>query len=238
LTINRNAGSVGNFTISGGTLQLGNGGTVGAFTNAGFTGIVNNASLVFNRGSGSDLTHSAPISGTGSVTQAGLNALTLAGTHTYEGATTVSAGTLYVTGALSNSAVTVEANATIGGTGSLGNGLAFAGTSFLEVVDLNDALAVAGTITFDSGFGIDNLLGIDWDSLDLNTAYTVLSTGQEFDELDIANFGFANRVPVGSSGREAYFTNGSLAVIVIPEPAAALLGSLGMLLLLRRRRHA
>lgn len=161
---------------------------------------------------------------------------TLSGTNTYTGDTTVSAGTLYVTGALSNSAVTVEANGVIGGTGDLGNGLAFAANSFLEVVDLNDALTVTGTISFGSGFGIANLLGVDWDTLDTNTAYTVLSTDQIFGELDIANFGFDNRVAVGLSDREAYFTNGSLAFIIIPEPSTALLGAISLLALFRRRR--
>lgn len=59
---------------------------------------------------------------------------------------------------------------------------------------------------------------------------------QTFGTVDIDNFGFANAFGVGSSGREAYFTNGSLAIVVIPEPSAALLGGLGLLALLRRRR--
>jgi autotransporter-associated beta strand protein len=162
--------------------------------------------------------------------------LTLSGDSTYTGATLVSAGTLLVNGQLGNTAVTVDGSATVGGTGSLGGSLAFSGTSNLRVVNFNDPLAVAGTVTFGSGFGIDNLLGINWDSLDLDTAYTVLTTTQSFGTGDIANFGYDNRVTVGSLGREAYFQNGSLQVIVIPEPSAALLGGLGMLALLRRRR--
>jgi hypothetical protein len=37
-------------------------------------------------------------------------------------------------------------------------------------------------------------------------------------------------------GRSAYFEEGSLKLVVIPEPRAALLGGLGLLALLRRRR--
>jgi hypothetical protein len=85
------------------------------------------------------------------------------------------------------------------------------------------------------GIRIANLTGIDWDSLTLDTPYTVLFTTQTFGTGDIDNFGIANAVPVGT-GRHAYFTNGSLAVVVIPEPAAALLGSLGLLAMLRRKR--
>jgi len=168
-------------------------------------------------------------------TKAGDGSLVLEGTNTYTGATTISAGTLLVNGSLGTTAVTVAANAIIGGTGSLGGSLSFNAASFLHVVDFNDALAVAGTITFGSGFGIANLRGIDWDSLALETPYTVISTGQTFEGTDIANFGINEAAPVGN-GRFAYFTSGSLAVVVIPEPSAALLGGLGLLVLLRRRR--
>ncbi|MEX1114519.1 MAG: autotransporter-associated beta strand repeat-containing protein [Akkermansiaceae bacterium] len=170
------------------------------------------------------------------IDKVGSGTLTFAGTASHGGGTTVSAGTLLVNGSLGNSAVTVNPLAIIGGTGSMGGGLTVAANSFLKVVDLADALAVAGTVTFGSGFGIANLLGINWDDLDLNTPYTVLSTTQTFGETDTANFGPANAAAVGNTGRQAYFTNGSLAVVVIPEPRAALLGGLGLLALLRRRR--
>ncbi|MGA0846786.1 MAG: autotransporter-associated beta strand repeat-containing protein [Luteolibacter sp.] len=156
--------------------------------------------------------------------------------NAYTGATTVSAGSLLVNGSLGDTAVTVNSAATIGGNGSLGGSLGLDAASFFEVVDFNNPLAVTGTITLGSGFGIDNLLGIDWDTLDLDTPYTLISTSQTFGTGSIDNFGLANAVSVGNSGRQAYFTNGSLAVVVIPEPSSALFGSLSLLLLLRRRR--
>jgi len=170
-----------------------------------------------------------------SLVKDGSGSQTLSGTNTYTGTTTVSAGTLFVTGALGNTAVSVSNGATIGGTGSIDGTLALGGASFLEVVDFDNPLSVAGAITFGSGFGIANLTGIDWDALSLNTSYTVLSTTQTFGTGDIANFGAANATAVGT-GRFAYFDNGSLAVVVIPEPAATLLGGIGLLFLLRRRR--
>ena len=172
----------------------------------------------------------------GGLTKQGTGSLTLNGSNSYTGNTLVSAGTLLVNGSLGNSpTVTVDANGTIGGSGLIAGSLNLDAAAKFTVVNLADALSVSGTVTFGSGFGIANLLGINWDALDLNTPYTVLSTTQTFGTGSIANFGFDNRVAVGT-GREAYFTNGSLAVVVVPEPRAALLGGLGLLALLRRRR--
>ena len=61
-------------TISGGTLQIGAGGTSGTL---GSSGVTNNASLVFNRAD--NITVSNAITGTGSVTQQGTGTLTLSG---------------------------------------------------------------------------------------------------------------------------------------------------------------
>ncbi|MEY3895167.1 MAG: hypothetical protein RLZZ214_686, partial [Verrucomicrobiota bacterium] len=51
----------------------------------------------------------------------------------------------------------------------------------------------------------------------------------------LQNVGIGNAYERGD-GKLAYFQSGSLQVVVIPEPSAALLGGLGMLALLRRRR--
>jgi fibronectin-binding autotransporter adhesin len=232
----------------GGTITLNTGGTdntiqsdAGLLTLSAATAVTHGASGargVLFTGEG-DTTVSGNITQGGATLalyKQGEGTLTLSGTNnSYTGATLVSAGTLLVNGSLGNTAVSVAADATIGGTGSLVGGLAFDAAGLLEVVDLNDPLAVTGTITFGSGFGIANLTGINWGILDLNTAYTVISTSQTFSASDIGNFGIDNAALVGG-GRSAYFDNGSLAVVVIPEPSAALLGGIGILFLLRRRR--
>jgi autotransporter-associated beta strand protein len=175
--------------------------------------------------------------GTGakSVTKTGDGTLVLSGTSSYTGATSVSAGTLLISGALGNTAVSVANDAVFGGTGTVGGDVSFDGNSFLQVVNIADALVIGGTVTFGSGFGIDNILGLDWDALTLNQSYTLLTTTTVFNDSMIENFGIDNKFAVGT-GRYAYFQNGSLAVVVIPEPKAALLGGLGLLALLRRRR--
>ncbi len=79
----------GTTTISAGTLQIGNGGATG---NLGSAGVVNNAALSFNRNDSTTVANN--ISGSGSLTQNGAGILTLAGTNTYNGASTVNAGVM------------------------------------------------------------------------------------------------------------------------------------------------
>jgi len=80
-----------NTTISSGTLQIGNGGTSG---NLGSGTATDNSSLVFNRSDAVNL--ATGIAGTGALIQAGPGQLTLTGSNSYSGATTVSSGTLQI----------------------------------------------------------------------------------------------------------------------------------------------
>ena len=173
----------------------------------------------------------------GGITKTGAGTMTLSGNSTYTGATTVSVGTLLVTGALGNSAVSVASSATVGGSGTIGSTLSFAGDSFFDVFSAvvgNDPLAVTGTVSFGSGFGIDNLTGINWASVAPGT-YTLIDSVQDFSLAGLDNWGIANAFTV-DAGKSAYFQSGSLQLVVVPEPRAALLGGLGLLALLRRRR--
>ncbi|MFM6171535.1 MAG: beta strand repeat-containing protein, partial [Sphaerospermopsis kisseleviana] len=78
----------GGTIVQGGTLQIGNGG----FTGSVLGGIVNDGTLVVDR-AGAVLLANA-ITGSGSLVKAGSGGLTLAGTNTYAGTTTVLSGAL------------------------------------------------------------------------------------------------------------------------------------------------
>ncbi len=81
-----------NATISGGTLQIGNGGSDGDWGGGFGANILNNANLAFNRSG--NLTLSDRIFGNGTVQQIGPGTTTLSGNNTYTGGTMVTAGTL------------------------------------------------------------------------------------------------------------------------------------------------
>ena len=92
LTLANSNSFAGVTTISGGTLQLGAGGTAGTLANM---AIVDNGALVINHSDAVAI--STVITGTGSFTNAGGGTTTVSVTNTYAGNTTVKAGTLQMT---------------------------------------------------------------------------------------------------------------------------------------------
>ena len=81
----------GAFTLTGGTLQLGNNTATGSI-NGGLSFNATAGALDFKRSD--NVTYSGAFSGTGTLSQTGSGNLTLTGANTYTGTTTVSAGTL------------------------------------------------------------------------------------------------------------------------------------------------
>ncbi len=143
--INQTNDYSGGTTISGGTLQLGDGTHTGTL---GTGSVVNNGALVFAEGGSTTLTNA--ISGSGTVTQNGPGTVTLDAAETYTGLTTVEAGTLVIgdsntpTASIAGS-VQVGAGATLGGFGTIGGALANNGS--VQPGGGGSALTVAGNYT-------------------------------------------------------------------------------------------
>ncbi len=105
----------GGTTISAGTLQIGNGGTSGSVLG----NITNNAALIFNRSDG--VTFGGVISGSGTLEKLGAGTLTLSAINTYTGATTVTGGTLEISGSIASGTVTNNATLAYIGTATAGS---------------------------------------------------------------------------------------------------------------------
>jgi autotransporter-associated beta strand protein len=167
-------------------------------------------------------------------TKTGAGTLTLSnlGNDLGSGAVAVSAGTLYLSGNLGAGSVNVGSAGTIGGDGSITGSLAFfAGADFL--FNPTTTLTVnGGTVSF-GGFGVADLAGLT--NAVAEGTYTLINGTATFNFANVSNFGLANAYDLGG-GKSAYFESGSMNLVVIPEPRAALLGGLGLLALLRRRR--
>ena len=89
-----------------------------------------------------------------------------------------------------------------------------------------------GTVSF-GGFSVADLFGLT-NAVSEGT-YTLIDGSATINFANVANFGLANAYDLGG-GKKAYFESGSMNLVVIPEPSAALLGGLGLFALLRRRR--
>jgi fibronectin-binding autotransporter adhesin len=145
----------GTTTIAAGTLQIGNAGTSSAIADT--ASVVNSSSLVYDRID--SFTAGYAISGTGSVSQIGSGTVTLSGTNSYSGVTSISSGTLAAT-LLANGG----SNSSIGASTSaaanllLGNGAAFRYTGSANVATdrgftINGTAAGHGATIESSGTG-------------------------------------------------------------------------------------
>ena len=90
LTLTGDNAYSGGTTISSGTLQIGDGGTIGSVAGD----ILDNAALAFDRSD--NIIYANVISGGGSMAQLGSGTLTLTGNSTYTGGTIISSGTLQI----------------------------------------------------------------------------------------------------------------------------------------------
>ena len=141
----------GGTTIASGALQIGNGGTSGSIAG----NVVDNSELVFDRSD--TATFGGAISGTGTLAQAGTGTLILTGTNTYQGGTTVFAGTLSVSSPsnMGTGPVTLANNTTLAitGSGSFNVGLNLALARDPDVSVASGQTVVWNGVITDNGLG-------------------------------------------------------------------------------------
>jgi autotransporter-associated beta strand protein len=151
--------------MNGGTLDLGQVTLANSFSLTG--GTVTNGSLVNTQlTSVQGGTVGAVITGTGGLTKTGAQTLTLAAANTYQGDTIVSAGTLLVKGSIdSTQNVIVSTNATLGGSGTVGN------------VTVNSGGTLAPSTNGSTGYATLNVQSVQLASGTNDGAHTILAIG-------------------------------------------------------------
>lgn len=195
--------------------------------------------------------NTAPIGGSGSLEKAGDGTLIFQGSHTYSGATLVSAGSLYVNGDLANSAITVTAGTLGGSSSNLGGGITvgLAGTlapgNSIGSMTTSSAV-IAGTLAVEFGSSSIDLLSVTG-LLDItggNVSFIEFAGPLDGTSPYVfASYGslsgiFSGIAPSGYTIDYAFddgVSTRNIALVAVPEPRAAMLGLVGMLLLVRRR---
>ncbi|MFM7412928.1 MAG: autotransporter-associated beta strand repeat-containing protein [Planctomycetota bacterium] len=186
------------------------------------------------------------ITGAGGLTKTGGGTTTFKAANTYAGQTVITGGTLalgpagsiasslgiFLSGtttglnlsAASGGGITIGSGKGVGGLGTItgnlslgsGAGLVLSSSALLARVPLS----VTGTVSLPNAFGVASLFGTTGQPFDFSLiqdgTYPLINNGSSF--ANISNFGAGNAANIGG-GRTAYFTEGSLNLIIVPEPA-------------------
>jgi autotransporter-associated beta strand protein len=172
--------------------------TFGGLTGSGSLRVSNSASAAVNLQvglNGGNTTFLGSLIGSGSLSKTGSGALTLAGSNSYTGLTSVNQGAILVNGSLA-SPVTVNNGGALGGTGSLSSAIVNSG-GHLAPGDSPGVLNITGSLSLLSGAKMDYELNTPLDSDEvLMPTGTLALSGQQFSDF--------NFTPLGGFGPGSY----------------------------------
>ncbi len=215
----------GQFTFDGGTLRA-------TGNNADYTTGFSTGDLQVSRGGATidtqafAITMSAPLAGSGALTKTGAGALTLSGNSSFSGTSSVSAGTLKVTGAIGSSAVTVANGATLSGNGTVGTLTLQSGATVAP--GNSPGTLTAGNTTFSPGstyvWELNSVSGtagnvVGWDLLSVNGGLTITATSATPFKIDVTSLTVANL-----AGNVANFNAASSYSFVIASATSGITG--------------
>ncbi len=216
-----NNSSGGGTRISGGTLQVGDGGTMGTLgsSSAYVTSSGGGGQLVFDRSD--NITVGNRISGAIDLVQQGTGVVLLTGNNTYTGDTTINAGTLQVTGSVTRtSSVTNHGTLLVSGTGSIvRGGVSLSGTGGTP----------SGSETYLSWKGLSGDAGTTYTtevSTDNGVTYTAVASVAADTSTFVAtglqrNTAYRTRiVATSASGAKEIYETGSITTLDQPDESA------------------
>jgi autotransporter-associated beta strand protein len=165
------------------------------------SGTVNNAGFALTVNTVGTTVISGAITNTGGFIKDGAGTLTLSGNNTYSGATTVDDGVLRVSGSISNSVVTVQDGALLGGDGVVGETIINAGGT-IAPGNSPGTLTINGDLTWNNGGSYDwevlrlnseGIEGTDWDLLSVTGTLNLTNlTGAPFFNINLYSLSATN----------------------------------------------